>query len=281
MVLLVSVLLLLTPVAPLQEKPADLSKEEILRKAVERWAWSDAQKFDRRYVSTVHSLDEEFDGNGAAKTHIDRVVQVVPLGEKMRGHRLLEKDGKPVSAAERKAQWDREQKAIAEEGKNKKKPGARHNSNGEDDMGFNNAMVARYNWRLVGTEVVDGRPAYVLSLEPKKDAPVHSMVDHILNKVAGKVWFDAQEFEIVRADAHLTENASILAGIVGSVKKADIFFEQARMEDGAWLMRKMNFHVDARMALVRTMREHHMEEHRDFRKVTPELIAASLKPPIS
>jgi hypothetical protein len=212
---------------------------------------------------------------------VDRVVQTVPLGERLRGHRVLEKDGQPTSAAERKAQWDNEQKAIAEEGKNKRKPGARRNSSGEEEMGFNNAMVAKYNWKLLGTEVIDGRATYLLSLEPKKDAPVRNMMDHILNKVAGKVWFDAQEFEIVRADAHLIESASVLGGIVGSVKKADIFFEQARMDDGAWLTRKMNYHVDARIALVKTIREHQFEEHRDFRKVTPELIAESRKPPVS
>ena len=188
--------------ALVQDKPADLSAEEILRKAVERYAWSDAQKFDRKYVSTSHSIDEEFNSDGAMKTHVDRVVQTVPLGQNMRGHRLLEKDGKPTSAAERKAQWDREQAAIGEAGKNKKKPGARHVTEDEGDMSFNSAMVAKYNWKLLGTEAIDGRLAYVLSLEPKKDAPVHHMVDHILNKVAGKVWFDVQEFEIVRADAH-------------------------------------------------------------------------------
>jgi hypothetical protein len=271
---------LLVSGAVAQDKPADLSTEEILRKAVERWAWSDAQKFDEKYVSTVHRIHEEFDSSGGLKTHVDRVVQVVPLGERLRGHRVLEKDGKPTSAAERKAQWDNEQKALAEESKNKRKPGARRNSSGEEEMGFNNAMIARYDWKLLGTEVLDGRYTYLLSLEPKKDAPVHRMIDHILNKVAGKVWFDAQEFEIVRADAHLTENASILAGLVGSMKKADIFFEQVRMADGAWLTRKMNYQVDARMALFKTIREHQFEEHRDFRKVTPELIAESLKPPI-
>ena len=271
----------LTQEKPAPDKPADLSTEEILRRAVERFAWSDAQKFDQKYVSTFHSFHEEFDSKGELKTHVERVVQVVPLGPNLRGHRVLEKDGKPTSAAERKAQWEREQKATAEADKNKRKPGARHNSSDEGDMAFNNAMVAKYNWKLLGTQVLDGRPAYFLSLDPKKDAPVHHMVDHILNKVAGRIWFDAQEFEIVRADAHLTENASILAGIVGSMKRADIFFEQTRMEDGAWLMRKMNYHIDARIALFKTIRERHFEEHRDFRKVTPELIVESLKPPIS
>jgi hypothetical protein len=266
---------------PAPDKPADLSTDEILRKAVERWSWREAQKFDRKYVSTVHSINEEFDSSGALKTHVDRVVQTVPLGDRLRGHRVLEKDGKPTSAAERKAQWDNEQKAIAEESKNKRKPPARRNSSPEDEMGFNNAMVSKYNWKLLGTEVIDGRATYLLSLEPKKDAPVHSIIDHVLNKVAGKIWFDAQEFEIVRADAHLTENASILAGIVGSMKKADIFFEQARMDDGAWLTRKMNYQVDARIALFKTIREHQFEEYRDFRKITPELIAESRKPPVS
>jgi len=282
MVLLVCLLVsgALVQEKPAHDKPADLSTEEILRRAVERFSWSDAQKFDRKYVSTFHSVDEEFDSKGAVKTHADRVAQIVPLGPNMRVRRILEKDGQPTSAAERKAEWDREQKAMAEGNKNKRRPGARHNSPEEGDTNFNSAMVAKYNWKLLGTEVLDGRPTYLLSLEPKKDAPVHHMVDHILNKVAGRIWFDAQEFEIVRADAHLTEDASILGGLVGSMKKADIFFEQKRMNDGAWLMSKINVHIDARIALVKTIREHHMEEHRDFRKVTPELIAESLKPPI-
>jgi hypothetical protein len=268
--------------ALVQDKPAGLvppSTEEILRKAVERYAWSDAQKFDRKYVSTFHSLDEEFDSTGAVKTRADRVVQMIPLGPNMRVRRVLEKDGKATSVAERKAEWDQEQKFIAEA--HKRKPGARRKNSEEGDMGFTSALVAKYEWKLQGTEVLDGRPTYVLSLEPKKDLPVHNMMDRILNKVAGKVWFDTQEFEIVRADAHLTENASVLAGLAASMKRADIFFEQARMDDGAWLMRKINVHIDARIALVKAIREHHMEEHRDFRKVTPELIAESLKPPVS
>jgi hypothetical protein len=265
--------------ALVQDKPADLSTAEILRKAVERYAWSDAQKFERKYVSTFHSLDEEFDSTGAVKTRSDRVLQTIPLGPNMRVQRVLEKDGHPTTAAERKEEWDREQKAVAEG--LKRKPGTRRKNAEEGEMGFNSALVAKYDWKLLGTEVLDGRPAYLFSLEPKKDLPVHNMMDRILNKVAGKIWFDAQEFEIVRADAHLTENAAVLGGLAASMKRADIFFEQARMDDGAWLMRKINVHIDARIALVKAIREHHMEEHRDFRKVTPELIAESLKPPVS
>jgi hypothetical protein len=279
MVLLAYAVMLLGPAAMPQEAPSAPPLEEILRKAVERYAWSDAQKFDRKYVSTFHTVEEQYDGNGNVKTHVDRLIQVVPLGDRMRTRRVLERDGHPVSAVERKEQWDREQKAIAEGNKNSKKPGPRHNSSNEGEMGFNNALIAKYNWKLLGAETLNGRSTYVLSLEPKKDLPVHNLMDHILNKVAGRVWFDSQEFEIVRADAHLTENASVLAGLVGSMKKADIFFEQTRVDNGVWLMSKINTHIDARIAVFKAIREHHSEEHRDFRKVTPELIAESLKPP--
>ena len=280
MVLLVCLVLALfpaIPAIPMQDKAADLPVEEILRKAVERAAWSDAQNFDRKYVSTFHSLDEEFDSNGSVKSHKERVVQMVPLGPNKRVGRTLERDGRPTTAAERKEEWDRQQKSIAEAQKrkqNRRKPA-------DDDVKFDSAMVARYNWKLLGTETLEGRLTYLVSLEPKKDLPTHSMMDHLLNKVAGRVWFDAQEFEIVRADAHLTGDATLLGGLAASMKKADFFIEQTRMDDGAWLTRKMNVHIDARVAVVKTIREHHMEEHRDFRKVTPELIAEGQKPPVS
>ncbi len=260
--------------APDQVTP---TTDEILRKAVERYAWSDAQKFDRKYVWTSHEIGEEYDSKGKVTKHNDRLVRIVPLTPEIRVGRLLEKDGKPISDAERRAQWDREQKVLAEGRQNQRKP-RKHNQE-EEDISFNAALVARYNWKLAGTETIQGRPAYILSLEPKsKDLPTPHMIDHVLNKVAGKIWFDAAEFEIVRAEAHLTGDANILGGLAASMRKGDIFFEQTRLDDGAWLMSKMNVAIDARI-VVKSIRMHQIVDCRDFLKITPELIAESQHPP--
>ena len=234
-----------------------LPDTEILRKAVERFAWSEAQKFERKYVWTGHSIEEELDASGAVKSHHDTVFQIVPLASGMRARRVIQRDGKAVFE-------QRERKRPTPKGKRPPE---------EEEVLFSSAMVAKYNWRLLGTETIDGRPAYIFSFEPKsKDLPINRMTDRILNKLAGKIWFDEQEFEIVRADAHLTDQASLLGGLAGTMRRGDIFFEQVRMEDGAWLTRKSDVHIEGRV-LLKTMRMRATEENTDFRKITPELIS--------
>ncbi len=252
------------------------SVDDILRKVVERAAWDDAHKAEKNYVWTRHMINEEFDSNGAVKSRVDMRQQIVPLGQGKRSFRLLERDGKPVSEAERKAQFEKEQKALAGEGQNKKAAKKRNGS--DDDVPINAALLAKYNWKFLGEEAIAGRPAYQLAFEPKsKDLPVNRMPDRVLNKLAGKVWIDATDFEISRADAHLTENASLWGGLAGTLRRVDIFFEQARMDEGPWLPRVFNIQIDGRI-VVKPMRFHQMEEMSDFRKITPELIAESLQP---
>ena len=224
---------------------------DILRKAVERFAWSQAQKFDRKYLWTGHSMEEEFDGNGAVKVHHDTVFQIVQLDSGARVRRIIQRDGKTVSEQQERKRPPNKNKRPAE----------------EEETLFSSATVAKYNWKLLGEETIDGRPAYLFSFEPKsKDLPINRMTDRILNKLAGKIWFDQQEFEIVRADAHLAGEASMLGGIAGTLRRGDIFFEQVRMEDGAWLTRKSDVRFDGRV-LVKSMRMHAIEENSDFHKM--------------
>src|ERR1022692_3279357 len=131
--MLVLLLLLASAVAP------DDQSADILRKAVERFAWSEAQKFERRYVWTGHSIEEEFDASGAVKSHKDTVFQIVPLAGGARARRIIQRDGKPVSEAERTGP--------------QRPPQANRKKRPEDDeVLFNSAMVAKYSWQLLGKE---------------------------------------------------------------------------------------------------------------------------------
>lgn len=261
-------LLLIAVAAAAQDKLP--SADEVLTKAIERSAWADAQKVGRKYVFKTHSINEEFDGNGAVKSHEERVTQLVPLGPNLRSRRLIEKNGKPPSEADLQAQREREKKLLAG-GTQRKRP--QSPSNPDDEVMFNHRLVDNYNWKIWNREEIAGRTTYLLTFEPKsKDLPIRRMADRILNKLAGKVWIDSQEFELVRADAHLTENASMWGGLAGSLRKADLFFEQMRLDDGAWLDHKFELRIDGRVAF-KTMRQHTIEEFSDYQKVTPELIA--------
>jgi hypothetical protein len=59
--------------------------------------------------------------------------------------------------------------------------------------------VANYTFRLLGTETVADRPAYILAVEPLTD-----------NKFLyrGKIWVDAEDFAVARIDAEPAKNPS-------------------------------------------------------------------------
>jgi len=98
-------------------------------------------------------------------------------------------------------------------------------------------LTGRYNFTLVGTETVNGRPAYVLTFQPKgEDLPVRKMVDRVLNRMGGKVWVDQQEFEIAKAQLRLQSQATLggLLKVVGALKRFDYKVERIRVAENAW-----------------------------------------------
>jgi len=96
--------------------PDTLTADEVVRKAVERAAWAEAHKVDSHYVWTRHSVHDELDSNGTVKTHDDRLVQLVPLTADLRTGRLITKNGKPPTDADRQAEREREKNILAGNG---------------------------------------------------------------------------------------------------------------------------------------------------------------------
>jgi hypothetical protein len=58
---------------------------------------------------------------------------------------------------------------------------------------------ANYKFQLAGTETVDGRPAYVLTVEPVTDSKF---------LYRGKIWVDAADFAVIRIKAEPAKNPS-------------------------------------------------------------------------
>jgi hypothetical protein len=59
--------------------------------------------------------------------------------------------------------------------------------------------AANYRFRLLGSENVGGRPAYVLEVEPISPSKF---------LIRGKIWVDAEEFALVKIDAEPAKNPS-------------------------------------------------------------------------
>jgi outer membrane lipoprotein-sorting protein len=72
---------------------------------------------------------------------------------------------------------------------------------GAQDQARNQTRIipANYEFRLVGTEVEDGQPCYVLEANPKTDNTL---------LFRGKVWVDAKDFAVVRIEGSPAKNPS-------------------------------------------------------------------------
>lgn len=112
-------------------------------------------------------------------------------------------------------------------------------------------LLNRYNFRLHGREVIDGRSALVVDFTPvNRPLPASTLKDRFLNQAAGRVWLDEQEYTLVKADVHLTKRLNIIGGLIATVHKFELRFGRERTADGLWYTRKLTWHLEARELIV-------------------------------
>jgi len=241
--------------------------QDVLKKAIERAKWSDEQKFENKYAWTRHQITEQYDSKGNVKKREDKVYQVFPIdGESY--SRLVQKDGKSLAGRELRVEQENERKFRETVARKKRQPQSAHRKKDYvDDLKFDAVLIARYQWDVTGREAVNGRPAFILSFQPRPNWPVKRIIDRLLNRAAGRLWVDEKDYEIARVDLHLAENVSAWGGILASVKKFVLRFEQTKVDQMAWLPSYIDGYLDGRI-LIKTLRVKVLEQHSEFRPAT-------------
>jgi len=224
------------------------SAEEVVRKIIERAKNREARGTVAAFHYTQHRVIEKYDERGAVKEHEDRRYVVGPL-EGGSYTALVEKNGHPLAGADLTEEQEKRRKFIDRQT-------ARNLGKGEEErVPLDADLFARYRGEVVGRDVIAGRPAIVMEFAPKsRDLPIRRRQDYLLNKLAGKVWVDEKDFDIVKVEARLTERTRLFWGLLGNIEKADLYFEQTRVSEGVYLPMHLSFFWDGRK-LFTSMRE--------------------------
>jgi hypothetical protein len=128
-------------------------------------------------------------------------------------------------------------------------------------------LLDRFQLKLAGQEIVNGRPAWRLDFVPAdKQPPERNLKDRFINKAAGRLWVDAAEYSLVKVDMHLTKQVDVALGLVGAVWKFTYSFERRRTDDGLWFTRQVDWHLEGREVIVRRTVDYH-EETKDLHEV--------------
>ena len=248
------------PVLHAETPPSGL---EVMQKVLERAKWTEEKNPQAEYICNQRSIQEKLDSQGAVQERQEKLFEVFYI-EGLPFRRLVKRNGQPLSAEEAQREQQREQdfrRQIPE-----RKQRRAHGPLG-DQVALNEDLINRYRYELAGQEFIRGRWNYVVTYRPRSnDLPVRRRVDRLLNKLAGKVWVDSQDYEIVRLEIRLAGKATMWGGLLATLRKLEGEFEQTRTDDGVWFPLRLEGSLDARV-LFSNYRLKENERWSDFRKV--------------
>ena len=236
----------------------DLSADEIVQQAVKRAQWAGDSNPQKEYNYEKTSIIEELDGQGRVKSRKEKLLQfqagVGTLKE-------LKVNGKTATLPEVKKQ---EAQTTSDRQHLTQKNTARRDDNWCQYL--TRELTARYNFSLVGQENIGSRAAYVLKFEPKSDhLPVKEITDRLINRLAGKIWIDAGQFEVAKAEIRLLDEVTMWGGVLGAMKKLYFNVERAPIDQNVWVNQATKVELEGRK-LFDTMRMRIKSESGNFRK---------------
>ena len=271
-----------TEVKPIEVKDIDLKPDatgvvppeqirDLLRRAEEKDLENEKRLRDYTYIEReeLHKLDGHGGEPGKPKKIESRTWEILEIyGEPVA--RLTAKDDKTLSADEAKKEDDKIQKVIDkrknESEEDRRKRLEKEEKGREEDRKFVLEVADAFNFRLLGSEALDGRDAWVLEGEPRPGYEPKSRDARMLSKFKGRVWIDKTDAQWVKLDITAVDTISFGFVLARVHKGTHILFEQIRVNDEVWLPKQVEIHLDARVALFKAYDEDIDLTFHDYRK---------------
>jgi hypothetical protein len=227
------------------------------------------QKQVRDYTYIAREVDNKLDGKGETKSTEIKTYEVLEIyGEAVQ--RLIAKNDKPLDAKQAAKEEEKIQKIIDkrknESESDRQKREQKEEKEREDGRKFVREVADAYDFKLLGTESIGGREAWVFQGEPRTGFEPHMKESKFLSKFHGRVWIDKSDLQMAKLDVEAIDNVSVGWVLARIHKGARFMIEQTRVNDEVWLPRYLSFKVDARLALLKGLRLDGEETFRDYRK---------------
>ncbi|SRR5579871_152344 len=241
--------------------------QQLLRVVAEKDMENDKRQRDYTYIE--HEVRKNFDGKGNLKNTEIKTYEILDIaGEQV--ERLTQKDDKPLDAKDAAKEDEKIQKIIDkrknETEEQKKKREEKEAKEREDGRKFVKEIADAYNFKLVGTESVGGRDAWVIDGEPRPGFEPHMKDAKFLSKIHGRVWIDKSDLQLSKLDVEMLDTIPFGLFIARIHKGTRVILEQTRVNDEVWLPKQLNFKLDARVALLKGYNIGDEQTFRDYKK---------------
>jgi hypothetical protein len=223
----------------------------------------------RNYTYIERDAEHRLDGKGQVKSTELKTYEVMELyGEQVQ--RLIEKDDKPLDAKDAAKEEEKIQKVIDkrknESDEARRKREDKEEKDLEEDRKFVREVADAYNFKLVGTELVGGREAWVIDGEPRPDFVPQMKESKILTKFRGRVWIDKGDLQLAKMEVECLDTISWGLFLARFHKGSRFMLEQTRVNDEVWLPLQLTAKVDVRLALLKNFDVNIEQNFRDYKK---------------
>lgn len=259
------------------EPPSDaaLNVVELMRE-VGRNQKDDDERVSQ-YTYTRRQTEREINDKGELKKETIKVYEVYPVANAGEVEKLVSEGGVPLSpermAKEEKRVAEEIEKLEREREKRKEKKereraeaAKKGKAQDEDDPGLSTFLRVcefvsprRERFRERETIVFDfrARPGY----------KTQSREESIVSKLAGVVWIDPADKQIMRLEARLVEGYKVAGGLVASLRPGSaMIFEQTRLADGVWLPKFEQINFAAKLFLFAGIRLDATREYSNYKR---------------
>jgi hypothetical protein len=223
------------------------------------------EKIRENYTYRSSFTDDEIDSKGQVqKTETEEREVFFVNGHRI--ERTVKKDGKPLSDHDQQKEQDRVNKLVEK---------AMKTPSGQPIDERETVSITRLlNIMEVSNprrENFRGRSTIVFDFAGRHDAKTHGLAEDASKKLAGTLWVDERDRQVAHMEARFTDNFHLVGGLLANIQKGSSFyFDQAPVNGEIWFPTGAEGRVQARVLLLKGVREHFVEKDSDYQRFTVE-----------
>jgi hypothetical protein len=213
-----------------------------------------------RYTFVERDHDRRLDSQGQLKSEKIDVTRMI-LVNGARFEQLVERNGQLPSAEEQK-KLDQDFEKLKHETPQERT--ARLGKE-QENRSILRDLLEGFDFRLLGEEVLGGRPTYVLQVTPHSGYHARGKYGKMFSKVEGKIWIDKSDFGWIKVEGQVTQSFSLGLFVARVQRGSRIVLEQTNVGDAVWVPQRLEVRGSARILFLNSLTVDRIFTYSDYR----------------
>jgi hypothetical protein len=211
------------------------------------------------YIFVERDEDRRLDSTGKVQSENVDVTRMT-LVDGVRFEQLMEHNGQLPSAEEQRKRNQDLDKLKRETPQER----AARRQKSEESRAILRDLLQAFDFRLLGDEIIAGRPAYVFQATPHPGYHAHGPYGKLFSKVEGKLWVDKQDFGWVKAEGQVTQSFSMGLFVARVQRGSRVILEQTSLGDAVWVPSRIEMRANARILLLKSLDLYRILTYSDY-----------------